>query len=151
MNGILCEVTVNSELIQGNAKEKIEAVSDGFMRVTTGKTEIFYKETQPDSGEDIKVHMTFTFNERTNDYECRIKKEGVLQSEMLFIPDFETPCPYITPFGELKFDVYTNGISVQQGENTVNATLSYKLLDRGEVITEAEVFVSAVGKTCPET
>ena len=151
MNGILCEVSVSSDLKQGSNREKIETLSDGFIRKQGGNTEIFYRETQPDSAEDVKVHVILSFNESRNTYECRIKKEGALKSEMLFIPEFETPCPYMTPFGELNFDIYTNNIIVKTSENEVNAMLSYQLLDGGEVITEAVVFITAKGKTCPGT
>ena len=151
MEGILCNVSVNSELKQGDQKEIIEALSDGFFRKRNDGAEIFYKENQPDAEGEIKVHVTFSINETTDLYECRIVKEGALKSEMLFIRDFETPCAYMTPFGELSFDIYTTEISVEEREDGLNAELAYALLDRGEVITEAVVSINVKRKTCPDT
>ena len=151
MESILCNVSVNSELKQGDQRERIEAVSDGFFRKRKDGAELFYKENQPATEDEVKVHITFSHNKETDLYECRIIKEGTVKSEMLFIRDFETPCAYVTPFGELSFDIYTSEITVSTEEDGMQAFLSYSLLDRGEIISEASVSITAKRKTCPDT
>ena len=151
MKEILCSVTVKSIIQQGEEKEIIETYADGFFRLQADGADLFYKEKQEDAADDVKVRISFAKNENTNGYECRIHKEGAVNSDMLFIPHYETVSSYRTPFGTLHFDIAAKEVSFQTGEGGIKALLSYRLLDRGEVISDAEVLISAVRKTCPAT
>ncbi|MBR3040692.1 MAG: DUF1934 domain-containing protein [Lachnospiraceae bacterium] len=140
----LITVHVLGIMEQGNEREEIETLSNGYWVRKEDETELFYRETAEESEEEIKTHVFL--NRKDDKTECRIVKSGPVNSEMLFINDFETECIYQTPFGEICFEIITSGVEAEWKENELRISLKYTLASNGIPVSEASVTITA--KTC---
>ena len=143
----LVTVRVLGIMEQDGEREEVETISDGFVRISEGETEIVYKEVTEDEGE-VKVRAIFTKQAGNGLSECRIEKTGMIQSRMLFIRDCETLCSYSTPFGDLGFEIYTSFVEYKEDEGEIKGCLKYILSSGGIPVSEAEVKITATGKAC---
>ena len=140
-----CIVRVLSILKHDGETEEIETLSEGFLREKEKSVEIVYREIADDESEETKVHITFSSSESgSKGYECRIVRKGSTESEMLFLPDYETCCMYRTPFGELGFEVNTSLVEFNTESECVKGHLKYSLSSNGSALSEAEVTIIAV-------
>lgn len=142
MEQMLCTVRVLGVMNQEGAEEKIETISDGFVRLKDGITEFVYKENAVDFQEEVRVKITFSDSGSSlAGPECRIVKKGPVDSDMLFIPGSETYCTYQTPFGELGFEIHTSQVQLAGEKDVWEGHLEYNLYSAGTLITEAKVWI----------
>lgn len=150
MEKYLVQVRVLGAMTQEGEREEVETLSDGLLRKEGDRLELGYREiTESDDGE-VKVKIQFTKTGIGNEAECRILKEGPVCSDMLFIKDMQTQCRYITPFGEMILEIFTDSVEMTEDEGNLSAKLYYRLSSQGMPISEAEVLISAKRKSCPE-
>ena len=142
MEQMLCTVRVLGFMNHEGTEEKIETVSDGFVRIKDGTTEFVYKENAEDFQEEVRVKITFSESKASlGGPECRIVKKGPVDSDMLFIPGNDTYCTYQTPFGELGFEIRTSGVDLTGEKDLWEGCLKYSLYSAGSLISEAEVWI----------
>ena len=148
MEKMLCTVRVLGKLKQGGETETVETLSDGFLRRDEKTLEIVYKEPVEESDESTRVKVIFSKPElQGKSTECRIIRKGPVESEMLFLPGYETVCVYKSPFGEIGFEINTRDVKLSEAEGEIRAELDYSLSSNQIPLSEADV--SIVAKYCP--
>ena len=130
---------------QEKEREEIETLSDGLRLRKEDGLELYYRESVEESEEEIKTHVFVNYGNGAA--ECRIVKSGPVQSEMLFIKDFETECIYQTPFGEISFEIQTFGVEIKDTDEETVITLSYRLSSNKVPVSEASVTITAKAKS----
>lgn len=139
----LCTVRVLGIMEREGETEEIETVSKGIFDFSNNHTEIRYKEISEETGEETKVCISFSESKAAGGLECRMTKTGVIQSDMLFIPGYQTMCIYQTPFGNLEFEIDTECVELDIEEERIQCHLSYTLSSDRNMISSAEVYVTA--------
>lgn len=138
LNTIPVVVRISSRIIQDGNEERTEIRSEGLMQSTPGRDMITYSEKISEEDE-VPVCLTLTERERTEGVEVRIKKSGVIRSEMLFIEGEKTECIYETPMGNLFFDIICRKIDAVKGQAETEIILEYLLTGGGEILSDAIV------------
>ena len=144
MDKKLCRVRVLGRLEQDGEKEEIETVSDGFASFEEGTSIIRYKEISEEAEEETKVAVIFSESRAAGGAQCRIVKTGAVESDMLFIPGYQTMCIYRMPFGNLEIEIETYAVELEITAKEAKGHLKYALSSNGSVVSEAEVFIDAV-------
>lgn len=150
MDKYLVQVRVLGIMTQQGEREEVETLADGLLRTDGEHFELAYREIAENENEEVKVKILLTKTGIGDEAECRIIKEGPVRSDMLFLKDSQTECLYVTPFGEMLLEVYTYSAEAVEETGNLSVKLNYRLLSQGMPLSEAEVFISAKRKSCPQ-
>lgn len=150
MEKYLVQVRVLGIMMQEGEREEVETLADGLLRIDGNHFELAYREIAENESEEVKVKILLTQTGIDGEAECRILKDGPVKSDMLFLKDSQTECLYVTPFGEMLLEIYTYSAEVKVESGNLSAKLNYRLLSQGMPLSEAEVFISAKPKSCPQ-
>jgi len=71
-----------------------------------------------------------------SEIEMRLSKSGSIAGQFLFIPGNKTAVDYLTPFGNINFEVETESYHLDVKGGNLNAQLKYRLYTGGQLFSE---------------
>lgn len=96
---------------------------------------LLYEETDPESGAVIKNTL------KTRGRNVTLTKRGIVQSQMRFAPEEMHPAEYVTPYGILRLQVYTEDVKILFGDAMGEIRLRYALYSGGELLSRCRLTV----------
>lgn len=96
---------------------------------------LLYEEADPESGAVTKNTL------KARGQNITLTKRGGVQSQMQFAPEEMHPAEYITPYGILHFQVYTEDVKILFGDTRGEIRLRYALYSDGELLSRCRLTV----------
>lgn len=96
---------------------------------------LLYEETDPESGAVTKNTL------KVREQNVTLTKRGIIQSQLQFAPEEMHPAEYITPYGILHFQVYTEDVKIFFGDARGEIRLRYALYSDGELLSRCRLTV----------
>ena len=100
-----------------------------------GSLYLLYEETDPESGAVTKNTL------KVREQNVTLTKRGIIHSQMQFAPEEMHPAEYITPYGILHFQVYTEDVKILFGDARGEIRLRYALYSDGELLSRCRLTV----------
>ncbi len=109
--------------------------ADGVYHLQHGKHFIQYDEPAETAGAVIKNMI------KISPKRIEITKKGAASSLMYFDLDQNTEAIYQTPYGDLRFEVRTSGILLEETETTLLVKLEYTLYTEGSHLSDHKTVI----------
>lgn len=100
-----------------------------------GSFYLLYEEVDPESGAVTKNTL------KVRGQDVTLAKRGIIRSQMRFAPEEIHPAEYITPYGILHFQVYTEDVKILFGDTRGEIRLRYDLYSGGELLSRCRLTV----------
>lgn len=98
-----------------------------------GSRYLLYEETDPESGAVTKNTL------KARGQNITLTKRGDIRSQMQFAPEEMHPAEYITPYGILHLQVYTEDVKIFFGDSRGEIRLRYNLYSDGELLSSCRL------------
>lgn len=96
---------------------------------------LLYEEADPDDGAVVKNTL------KAGDRGVTLSKRGGVRSRMRFVAGEVHPAEYVTPYGILHLQVYTEDVKVLFGDTRGEIRLRYTLYSDGELLIRCRLTV----------
>ena len=114
-------ITIIAHQTDGTEQDRTETVYPGRAFEKDGCHYVFYDEVDPDDGKVTRASL------RIRRRHVDIRKKGVINTQMVFIPGQCTETEYQTPYGKFFLTVDTKCVDVRIKEKEVAVELDYRL------------------------
>lgn len=121
-------ITVTGLLYTGSGEDErdyIDVITPGQYYFRDEKHYLVYEERI--EGCDLPIRNLVTVSPGR----VRIRKTGIVSTEMSFEPKKETGTWYSTPYGRMEMSVFTHRITIKETEENIDAEVRYRLLIGG--------------------
>lgn len=113
----------------------VELSATGEYFEKNGSLYLLYEETDPESGAVTKNTL------KAKGQNVTLTKRGIVRSQMQFAPEEMHPAEYITPYGNLYLQVYTEDVKIFFGDSRGEIRLRYALYSDGELLSRCRLTV----------
>lgn len=127
ITGVQCDET-GEEIIT-----ELSATGEYFEK--NGSLYLLYEEADPESGTVTKNTL------KARGQNITLTKRGCVQSQMQFAPEEIHPAEYITPYGILHIQIYTEDVKILFGDIRGEIRLRYALYSDGELLSRCRLTV----------
>ena len=122
-------ITVTGLLFTGTGEKEedyIDVITPGKYYEREGRHFLLYEEVLEGVSDPVRNRITLIPGR------AEMRKSGVIETEMIFIPKQETRTWYNTPFGQLEMQIYTSRITMTEREEELRVEIRYKLTIGGQ-------------------
>lgn len=124
---------VQSDVTGEEMIAELSAAGEYFEK--NGSLYLLYEEADPDSGAVTRNTL------KASGQNITLTKRGGVRSQMQFAPEEMHPAEYITPYGILHFQVYTEDVKILFGDARGEIRLRYALYSDGELLSRCRLTV----------
>lgn len=100
-----------------------------------GSLYLLFEEADPESGAVTRNTL------KARGQNITLTKRGGVRSQMQFAPGEMHPAEYITPYGNLRLQVYTEDVKILFGDSRGEIRLRYSLYSDGELLSRCRLTV----------
>lgn len=121
----ICDIIILNKQTADGASDTIEEKAEGSFRQKNGKSYIMYESVE----EGLKTSSTII----ASDSEVKIKRKGLINSEMLCRRNEKTKFTYNLPYGSMEIEVEAHTIENGFDDDGGRLHMAYTLCIQGEM------------------
>lgn len=138
------EVLVRVKGIQVSAdneeQEPIELLVPGNYFIRNGNHYVRYEERMEDFSETTVNYVKYNANY------MEVRKQGLINANMIFEPGKRSQCFYTTPYGTFPMGLTPSLIKIEEGEDTIHLQVKYAMDIHEEHVADCSLSFDVYGK-----
>lgn len=133
-----CIIEIISNTEANGESDRVEVMCVGTYMIEEGKYTFRYKE-QVDDSTEMNNNELIIFPKKN---EIKMKKRGVIKSDMHFVEQEKTHTIYETPYGIFDMGVYTNQIDIYKNDDSiVTCRIIYSIDVDGTLLSKCDILI----------